>query len=231
MSSRGSTARLTKGTDGVISRHINRRISTRITRVLAGLRRPPSPDAVTVVASALVAGGGLAFAVGQPVAGGLLAQLGSIIDGVDGELARALGRQSRAGALLDTVLDRLADIALLFGMSLAAIAAGHSSLLAAAVALLAATGDLMVSYIHAVGEKLAQRHPVLVGRIPGVASRDVRLFIAFLAGLAGHPLEGLVAIALLGHGYTVAKTVELLSYVEEQESRQSKASWGTGSSR
>jgi len=221
MSSRGSAVRLTKSTDGIVSRLINRRISTRITRVLAGLRRPPSPDTVTVVASALVAGGGLAFASGYPALGGLLAQLGSIVDGVDGELARALGRQSRAGALLDTVLDRLADIALLFGMSLAAVAAGYSPLLVVAVSLLAVTGDLMVSYIHAVGEKLAQRHPVLVGRIPGVASRDVRLFIVFLAGLAGRPLEGLAAIALLGHSYTVAKTVELLSFLEKENQHTS----------
>ncbi|KSW12547.1 hypothetical protein CF15_07465 [Pyrodictium occultum] len=218
MSSPGSAARpagLAKPTDGLVSRLINRRLSTRITLMLLRLPRPPSPDAVTVLATVLVALGGLAFAAGLPWLGGLLAQAGSIVDGVDGELARALGRQSRAGALLDTVLDRLSDIALLAGMSLAVLAS-HGGLAAGAAALLAVTGDLMVSYLHGVGEKLAGRHPVLVGRIPGIAGRDVRLFIVFLAGLAGSPLAGLVAVAALGHCYVACKTVELLRYMEEQ---------------
>ncbi|ABM80023.1 CDP-alcohol phosphatidyltransferase family protein [Hyperthermus butylicus] len=214
MSKSGSAVSFAKPTDGIISRTINRKISARITMWLASWRRPPSPDTVSVIAGVMVAAGGLGFAAGYPWLGGILAQLGSILDGVDGEIARVLGRQSKAGALFDTVLDRLADIVLLLGMVLA-VAETLDPILAVTVALAAITGDLMVSYIHAFGEKVAGRHPVLIGRIPGIASRDVRLFTVFIAGLLGRPLEGLITVALLGHTYTVAKTVELIKYLDQ----------------
>jgi len=44
----------------------------------------------------------------DPVAG-ILVQLASIVDGVDGELARARNMASPVGAFLDSLLDRIAD--------------------------------------------------------------------------------------------------------------------------
>ena len=48
--------------------------------------------------------------------GGLLALFAQILDGVDGQVARLTGRVSAKGALLDSVLDRYMDFALLFGI-------------------------------------------------------------------------------------------------------------------
>ncbi len=214
MSSSGSRGSLTKPTDGLVSRLLNRRISTRISKWLARRRRPPSPDAVSVVAAWLVAAAGPLFASGHTALAGVAVQLGSILDGVDGEIARLTGRASRVGALLDTVLDRLADIAAIFGASLAA-ATSLGPTGAAAIAAAAVSADLLVTYLHAVGEKLAGKHPALVGRLPNIAGRDVRLFTLFLAGVAGQPLAGLAAITLLGYAYTVLKTIELLRYMEK----------------
>jgi CDP-L-myo-inositol myo-inositolphosphotransferase len=216
MSGGGSAPSLVKPTDGVVSRLINRRVSTRISTWLARRRRPPSPDAVSLVAAWLVAAAGPLFAAGHPVAAGIAAEAGSILDGVDGEIARLTGRASRAGALLDTVLDRLADIAALAGAALAA-AQALTPLQAAILAALGVSGDLLVTYLHAVGEKLAGRHPALVGRIPNIAGRDTRLFILFLAGLFSAPAAGLAAIAALGYTYTLAKTIELLNDLQRRE--------------
>lgn len=218
MSKPGSAASLVKPTDGIVSRTINRRISTRISVRLARLRHPPSPDLVSVVSAAIVALGGLGFAAGYPWLGGILAQLGSILDGVDGEIARLTGRQSRAGALLDTILDRLADIVLLVGVAVAALSA-LEPLHALMLGLLALSADLLVTYLHSYGEKVAGIHPVLVGRLPGIASRDVRLFTVFLAGLASSPVAALIAVAVLGYTYTLIKTVELLKFLEHSGTR------------
>ena len=220
--SAGLGASLVKPSDGIVSRTLNRRLSTRISLRLARLRRPPSPDLVSVIAAALVALGGPLFAAGHPVLAGLAAQLGSILDGVDGELARLTGRASRAGALLDTVLDRLADTVLLLGAGLASTASLEPT---AAVALTAAglSGDLMVSYLHAYAEKLLGRHPALTGRIPNIAGRDTRLFTVFIAGLLGSPVLALAAIAILGHGYTLAKTVELLQALDREAAAREKS--------
>ena len=210
--STGSTPVLAKKTDGVVSRLLNRRISTRISTWLARRRRAPSPDAVSVAAAWLVAAAGPLFASGHPAVAGIAAQVGSILDGVDGEIARLTGRSSPAGALLDTVLDRLADIAALTGAALAA-AKTMNPVDAALLAALGLSGDLLVTYIHSAGEKLAGKHPALVGKIPNIAGRDTRLFILFLAGLASAPALGLAAIAALGYTYTIAKTAELLRYM------------------
>ncbi len=205
---------LVKPTDGIVSRYINRRISTRISIQLVKLRWKPSPDLLSVVSAVVVGSGGLFFAAGYSFLGGLMAQIGSILDGCDGEVARLLGRQSKGGALLDTVLDRFADIVLIYGLALASIGYLGEILL---VSLVVATvsGDLMVSYIHSVGEKILGRHPSLIGRIRGVASRDVRLFAIFLSGIGGLPHIGLVAVAVLSLSYVVVKTWEMLRYLED----------------
>jgi len=206
---------LVKPTDGLVSRYLNRRISTRISMKLVRLRWKPSPDFLSVVSATIVGAGGLFFAAGYSLAGGLLAQIGSILDGCDGEVARLLGKQSRGGALLDTVLDRFADIVLLYGLAVASI--GYlGELLLVSLVVAAVSGDLMVSYIHGVGEKIAGRHPSLIGRVRGVASRDVRLFVVFLSGLLGRAYIGLVVVAILSLVYTVAKTWEVLGFLGEQ---------------
>ncbi|MET1129179.1 MAG: CDP-alcohol phosphatidyltransferase family protein [Thermoproteota archaeon] len=207
---------LTKPTDGPVSRYLNRRLSVRITLALAKLSRPPSPDAISVISAAVVALGGALFAAGLPWMGGLIAQLGSVLDGVDGEIARVLGRSSKGGAFFDTMLDRLADVALIFGVALLALASLEPRA-AAALTLLAVSGDILVSYLHGVGEKLAGVHPALIGRIPSIASRDVRIFTIMVAGLLGLPHLGLAAVAALSYTYVVGKSLEVISYLDSRD--------------
>ena len=85
------------------------------------------------------------------------------------------------------------------------------------VSVLAVAGDLMVSYLHSVG-KVFGTHPVLVGRIGSIASRDVRLFILFLFSIFDEVFLALVVLALLSNFYVVGKFVELL-YVNRTNTR------------
>jgi len=96
--------------DGPVSRYLNRPVSTRMSMILAPLR--PSPDLVSVLVAALGVLAAWLLAAGEGLAGGLLAQAVSVLDGVDGELARLQIRASPRGALLDGVLDRVVDVAL-----------------------------------------------------------------------------------------------------------------------
>jgi len=215
MSSSGYVAKeIRKSTDGIVSRYINRKVSMRITSLLIRLHNPPSPDTVSIVSALVTALGGLFLAIGPTWLGAVLVQLGSILDGVDGEIARALNKQSRGGALFDTMLDRLADIAVITGLSIAALLEGVSTALVMALSLLAMSGDLLVTYVHCVGEKISGKHPVLVGRVPGIASRDVRLFLVFLFGLIDKPLWALASIVALGYLYVLVKVPELLFYID-----------------
>jgi len=92
--------------DGIVGRHVNKHISVRISSWLSST--PITPNQMTVLAFLLaMVGVGLAT-VGTYltfVAGALLIQIQSILDGCDGELSRMRYQASRTGAWLDTIVD------------------------------------------------------------------------------------------------------------------------------
>ena len=108
---------LVKPTDGWVSVHINRKLSLAVTRRIVGTG--VTPNAVTLVANGIgFLGVWLVFRstwVGL-LAGALLVQLQSVLDGVDGEIARLRFLSSRLGEWLDNVLDDFVNIG--FGVAL-----------------------------------------------------------------------------------------------------------------
>ncbi len=217
-----------KPTDGPVSRYLNRRVSTAITRALLATGRPPDPDVVTLFTTAVAfLAAYLVIAVGGVLAG-VAIQLASIIDGVDGEIARALGRSSRAGAFLDSMMDRFADIAMISAVGARILSLGCRPDAALYVLAAALSGDLMVSYLHARGEMLAGKHPSLIGYVRQMASRDVRLLILAL-GIAAEPwytlapVAGLVLIASLAYAYVAAKVAEVYAHLKRAEASSQRA--------
>jgi choline kinase/phosphatidylglycerophosphate synthase len=186
-------ASMTKPSDGPVSRYLNRPVSTRISLALAPLR--PHPDLVSLVSFALACTGAVALARGAGIAGAVLVQLASILDGTDGELARLQLRTSAAGALLDGVLDRVGDAAVLAGAAVWAIARGDEPGVVAVVAI-AATAGAMLSM--ASKDRIAALGiPALPERALGwlFGGRDARLLILALAAVAGAPIVGLAIVA------------------------------------
>lgn len=103
---------LRKSADGIAAKLINRHISLPITWLLR--RVPILPNHVTAVALLCAVAGAFVLAQGGHLAaaiGMLLVNLGSIVDGIDGELARLRFQFSRSGQWFDTVADDLANIA------------------------------------------------------------------------------------------------------------------------
>lgn len=175
--------------DGFISRHLNRKISTRLSYLLAERATPNAMTAVTFVLGILSA---LTTLISLPLAG-VLYQLSSILDGVDGELARAGLRTSRFGGYLDSLLDRYADGAFLTLLAYSTL----KEPLWYAVALLALLGSVMVSYSTerfkaAYCEDAYGTIPAL-RRLPG--KRDERIFMTMLFLL--YPVEASVKALFL----------------------------------
>lgn len=196
-----------KATDGPVSRYINRKISTRITSFIVRHGISITPNQVSLASFLLAVLGGAAFYRGLEVLGGILVELASIVDGVDGELARARGIASPLGGFMDAILDRFADAAVIAGIAAGAYrVAGFYALVVGLAALL---GDLMVSYLHARGEASLGVHPSRIGRIPMFASRDVRLFIVFVGGLLGAAFAALYVVAAVSLLYVILKSVEV----------------------
>ncbi|HOW45258.1 MAG TPA: CDP-alcohol phosphatidyltransferase family protein [Candidatus Aminicenantes bacterium] len=103
---------LGKPSDGFFSRHLNRRLSWPISRLLIRLGVRPNPVTIAnlllgLAGAALLAHGGFA----ATVAAGLLFQFVSITDGCDGEIARLTFRHSALGARLDNVCDAIVIVA------------------------------------------------------------------------------------------------------------------------
>ncbi len=171
-------AELVKPTDGPVSRYINRRISLIITCFLINHGFKPSPNKITL----FTAFTGLLSAIIvylNPLIGGLFVEFASIIDGVDGEIARLTGKTSKYGAFLDSMLDRLVDLSILIASSTYLL-----MIIEPKIALIIATwftgSSILVSYIHARGEASLSKNLQLIGyRL--YAGRDVRLFLVSIA--------------------------------------------------
>jgi 1L-myo-inositol 1-phosphate cytidylyltransferase / CDP-L-myo-inositol myo-inositolphosphotransferase len=102
---------MSKPQDGFVSRFLNRPISSRITRLL--VKFPIHPSAFTasifvlpvVAAVFLVRGDYLSILLGAAIF-----QVFSILDGCDGEIARARNLESKFGERLDNVCDFLGSL-------------------------------------------------------------------------------------------------------------------------
>ncbi|MBI5914104.1 MAG: CDP-alcohol phosphatidyltransferase family protein [Bacteroidetes bacterium] len=108
---------LIKPTDGWVSRHLNRPISTSISRVLA--HSAITPNQFTIVTGLVGVSTAWFLAAGgywNYLIGGALFHLTSVLDGVDGELARLKFKSSPFGQWLDTVVDNLSYLAALGGI-------------------------------------------------------------------------------------------------------------------
>jgi len=206
---------LIKPTDGPISRYINRRISTRITAFIVLKGIPLTPNQISVFSFILGVIAGIAFIKGHLILGGVLTQLSSIIDGVDGELARVKNMASKRGGFLDTMLDRLADIAICLGMILYLINTRNITLSGYVISFLAITGCILPPYLAAEVKARDIKAELLVPIYRPPASRDVRLFILFLGGITGYILISLAIVAFITYINTAMKILFIYFRLKE----------------
>jgi phosphatidylglycerophosphate synthase len=125
---------------------------------------------------------------GEFVAGAAFLVVGSILDAVDGELARRKNMVSKAGAVFDSSCDRIGEV-LIFGALLAGKAGeAHQAL----VYLVPATigGSYMVSYIRARAEGVGLSCSV------GAFTRTERLLL-LMAGLVAAGLWDTKAVVIM----------------------------------
>jgi len=194
-----------KTRDGPVARHLNRPVSRWLSRTL--VRTPVTPNQISLVSWLLscVAAGLMAFG-GYPAlaAGGALAQLASIVDGCDGEIARLKHSQSAFGGWFDAVLDRYADAVLLFGLMWHEFAATGTNL-SIVLGFAAIVGSFLNSYT-------ADKYDgLMVKRLQGASyfrlGRDVRVFVIFLGAILNQPLLTLGIVALMMNAEVVRRVV------------------------
>jgi CDP-diacylglycerol--glycerol-3-phosphate 3-phosphatidyltransferase len=146
------------------------------------------PNALTLVGTGVSLAAAAEFAAGELQRGALLAALGGLFDLLDGVAARAQRRATRFGAFLDSSLDRLVDVALLFALALHYAAAG--AMLWAWVAGAALAGSVLTSYTKARAEFWLRDFA------GGWLERAERIVLLIAGGMLGVMPAALVVVAL-----------------------------------
>jgi CDP-diacylglycerol--glycerol-3-phosphate 3-phosphatidyltransferase len=167
--------------------------------VLAGVYRAGfRPWQLTILALATNAWVGVLLLRGDRLVPGLLLIPAGLLDILDGAVARLRGEDSRLGAFLDSVLDRVSDL-LLFGCLYWSLA-GQGDRLEAALALGTLVIALAVSHIRAEAEAAG------IALSEGYFQRLER-YVAMMIGLPvpGALLPALAVLTLLGAATVVQR--------------------------
>ena len=194
-----------KARDGPIARHLNRPVSRWISGYLVGTAVTPNQISLATLVLSCIAAALMALG-GYPAlaAGGVLAQLASVLDGCDGEIARLKHSQSEFGGWFDAVLDRYADAILLFGLMWHVFAATGTNL-SIVLGFAAIVGSFLNSYT-------ADKYDGMMAQTLHRASyfrlgRDVRVFLIFLGAVLNQPLVTLAVVALVMNVEVVRRIV------------------------
>ncbi len=166
-----------------------------------------SPNALTVtgLAIGLVAAALVGF--GYLLAGGIVMLFSGLFDMFDGAVARSKGTTTRFGALLDSVVDRVLEAALLSALVVVYTSRGQTA--GALLSIAALIGSFLTSYVRARAEGLGLECKV------GVFTRVERVVVLGL----GLMLDGilwrygaLVAVSVIA-AFSWVTVVQRVAYV------------------
>ncbi|HID25034.1 MAG TPA: hypothetical protein EYP23_01015 [Thermoplasmata archaeon] len=181
-------SKLKKPSDGPVSRYLNRPVSTRITKWLS--KKNITPNQITVGSFLLCCLSTLFFLLGGDInlaLGGLIAQISSIVDGCDGEIARLKFLETEFGSWIDAVLDRYADAFLIIGL-IFYVYLLDKNLMFLLIGFFSLLGTFMSSYTADKYDGFMKKQLQSKGHYLRVG-RDVRIFLIFVFTMISLPLS------------------------------------------
>ncbi|MFW9997813.1 MAG: DUF4202 family protein [Candidatus Odinarchaeota archaeon] len=209
---------LNKRTDGPVSRWINRPLSTRLSGFLARYRI--TPNQISIVSFLLTVFAAIFFTITGHFwlfLAGCSAQLASIIDGCDGEIARLKFMDSQSGGYLDTVLDRFGDGLIITGMTVG-LGWNMTGLLPWITGFFALNGTLLTSYTAIKNDELIKQQ-VSTGKTSLRWGRDSRMFMIFIGAITNQIFLVLVILALAGNIAAIERLIVIFRYESRMEQR------------
>jgi CDP-diacylglycerol--glycerol-3-phosphate 3-phosphatidyltransferase len=118
-------------------------------------RHNVSPNAITTAGTVLTIAAGVVYGTGHIMTAGWIMAVTAFFDVVDGQVARRTGRSTVFGAFYDSTLDRVADGALMSGLTVFyATNRIHHNIYMVVVCLIGIVGTFLVSYTRARAEAL-----------------------------------------------------------------------------
>ncbi|MEJ5301752.1 MAG: CDP-alcohol phosphatidyltransferase family protein [Thermodesulforhabdaceae bacterium] len=145
-----------------------------LTPILVKLKLEPNHLSLLGLFFSIVAGISYVY---SPFLGGTFTLLSGLMDTLDGSLARTTGKSKKAGAFLDSVLDRYTELFIFLGIWGYFYRINYAVPLVSVLIILILFGSLMVSYTRARAEGLGEKC------IVGLFQRGERIIILGCAGL------------------------------------------------
>jgi archaetidylinositol phosphate synthase len=142
---------------------------------------------VIALASAAVYGLGMEFGL---IIGGILLLVSGFFDMVDGQVARVTGKTSKKGEYLDSMFDKISEVAIFLGILVGGYAEPY-------LVLLAITLSLLVSYARAKSDLINIKLQGI-----GIGERAERLLVIAVIGIFGF-MDYAVIIVVIIAGITL----------------------------
>jgi archaetidylinositol phosphate synthase len=139
------------------------------------------------ILSAIVYGMGIEFGL---IIGGILLLVSGFFDMVDGQVARVTGKTSKKGSYIDSMFDKIAEVAIFFGILVGGYAEPY-------LVFLAITLSLLVSYARAKSDIINVKLQGI-----GIGERAERLLAIAIVGIIGF-MEYAVIIVVIIAGITL----------------------------
>jgi len=139
------------------------------------------------ILSAIVYGMGIEFGL---IIGGVLLLVSGFFDIVDGQVARVTGKTSKKGSYIDSMFDKIAEVAIFFGILVGGYAEPY-------LVFLAITLSLLVSYARAKSDIINVKLQGI-----GIGERAERLLVIAIIGIIGF-MEYAVIIVVIIAGITL----------------------------
>ena len=145
--------------------------------------------------SSLVYGISLEFSF---ILGGILILISGFFDIVDGQVARYANKISKSGGFLDSIFDKIAEVAIFFGILLGGYADPYLVILAISL-------SLLVSYTRAKADTLGIKLQGI-----GIGERAERLLVIAIVGMIGF-MEAAIIIVIIIAAITLVQRIVVLA--------------------
>ena len=168
-----------------------------------------TPNTITVIGLGITIVASMLVALDWLLLGAAILTAGSLLDAVDGALARAQGSGTAFGGFLDSTLDRAGEAILFIGVGSWLLFTQPEPALPMLALMIALAGSFLVSYTHARAQGIGLAASV------GLAPRTERLVLMIAGvGLAGLGLTvGLIGILVILAVLTVVTVIQRIWHV------------------
>ena len=137
---------------------------------------------VFAFASAIVYGWNIEYSL---IIGGVILLVAGFFDIVDGQVARVSQKVTRTGGFLDSVFDKIAEVAIFLGILVGGFAEPY-------LVFLAITFSLLVSYTRSRAESLGVKLQGI-----GIGERAERLLVIAIIGIIGFMEYGVIIVIII----------------------------------